>query len=100
MGTHPPKRAKGLDQDHGYGPRFSSELQTQRAEKKEQELEQKKQAEAAQQKMHDNLLLMQRRGEQINEMGSKATELNEGAKNYGSMAKQLKEKSKNSWLPF
>jgi hypothetical protein len=75
-------------------------LQNQRAEKKEQELEQKKKAEAAQQQMHDNLLLMQRRGEQINEMGSKVTELNEGAKNYGSMAKQLKEKSKNSWLPF
>lgn len=71
-------------------------------EKERRELQQKKEAESAQQQMNENMRLLQQRGEQINEMGSKATELNQGAQDFGSLATKLKEKSKkqNSWMPF
>ena len=66
--------------------------------------EQKRQAQAAQAQqkiMNENMRLLQQRGEQIDELGNKATELNQGAQDFASMAKQLKEKSKSSkWLPF
>lgn len=59
-------------------------------------------AQVAATAIRDNLKLMQHRGEQIDELGSKATALNEGAQDFASMAKQLKEasKKKSQWLPF
>jgi len=51
-------------------------------------------AESAQSQMAQNLQAMHRRGEMIEELGDKATELSDGAKDYGDMAAQLKEKMK------
>ena len=72
------------------------------AVEEKRELEQKKQAEAAQQQMNQNMQLLQERGEKIEQLGSKAADLNQGAQDYASMAKQLKDRSKkgSSWLPF
>lgn len=54
-----------------------------------------------------NLLLqLQHRGEQIDALSNGATNLNQNANEYASMAKQLKERTKrqhekyNTWFPF
>ena len=60
--------------------------------------EQKKDAEKAAIEMKNNMKLMQQRGEQINEIGDKASNLNQQAQEYGSLAKALKEKTmKKKW---
>ena len=51
-------------------------------------------AQAAQSQMAQNMAAMHHRGERIEELGDKAAELQEGAKDYGDMAAQLKEKMK------
>ncbi|GKY98715.1 hypothetical protein MPSEU_000827800 [Mayamaea pseudoterrestris] len=56
--------------------------------------------ERVQAQMAENMRLMQQRGEEINEMSDKATVMNEGASEYGSLAKQLKEKAKQQAQPF
>ena len=56
--------------------------------------------ERVQAQMAENIRLMQERGEQINEMGDKASAMHEGASEFNSLAKQLKEKSKQQAQPF
>ena len=53
-----------------------------------------KKAESAQSAMGDAMNALKERGEKINEMGDKASDLLEGAQEYGDMAKQLKETMK------
>lgn len=72
-------------------------------EEKHREVQLKAEAEAAANEIKNNLKLLQQRGEQIDEIGNKASDLNQGAQDFASMARQLKEASKNksnSWLPF
>ena len=55
---------------------------------------------------HNLLLQMQQRGEQIDTLSSGATNLNQNAHEYASMAQQIKERTKrqhdkyNTWFPF
>lgn len=63
-------------------------------EERNREEAQKKQAEAAAAEMKNNMKLLQQRGEKIDELGNKANDLNQGAQDFASMAKQLKEASK------
>jgi Ankyrin repeats (3 copies)/Synaptobrevin len=71
-------------------------------EERHREAQQKKEAEAAAAQMAQNMKLLQQRGEQIDELGNKASDLNQGAQDYASMARQLKEasKKKSKWMPF
>jgi hypothetical protein len=57
-------------------------------------------AERVQAQMAENMRFLQERGEQINELGDKATDLNAGASEFSSLAKQLKEKSRQQAQPF
>jgi methyl-accepting chemotaxis protein len=67
-------------------------------QEKNRKIEQQKETEAVASEMKNNMKLLQRRGEQIDEMGDKARGLNEGAQDFAYMAKQLKEKSmKKKW---
>ena len=101
LSAHGGKRTHLSDTDRGalFGQVAAVE---QKREEQKRELEQKRQAEAAQQEMAENMRLLQQRGEKIDDLGNKATELNQGAQDFASMAKQLKEKSKkdSKWLPF
>ena len=70
------------------------------------ELEQQKMI-LEQMEQNNNLLLqMQQRGEQIDTLSQGATQLQQNANEYASMAKQLKERTKrqhdkyNTWFPF
>jgi hypothetical protein len=58
------------------------------------ETAERKKAEVAAAAMSQNMRLLQRRGEQIDELDDKAQQLNDNAKNFGNMAKQLKEQHK------
>jgi hypothetical protein len=75
-----------------------------RLEKEALELQQSEQAQAAAAATmsRNNLHLLQHRGEQIDELGAKATDLHQGAQDFASLARQLKEASKkqSQWLPF
>jgi ankyrin repeat protein len=73
-----------------------------RLEKEALELQQNERAQAAAATMSRNLRLLQHRGEQIDELGDKATDLRQGAEDFASLARQLKEASKkqSQWLPF
>jgi uncharacterized phage infection (PIP) family protein YhgE len=51
-------------------------------------------AATAQSKMAQNIAAMHKRGEMIEELGDKASELEYGAQDYADMAAQLKEKLK------
>lgn len=51
-------------------------------------------AESANSQMQQNMAAMHKRGEMIEELGDKATELQDGARDYGDMAAQLKAKMK------
>jgi Synaptobrevin len=51
-------------------------------------------AETANSQMQENLAAMHKRGEMIEELGDKATELQDGAQDFANMAAQLKEKMK------
>jgi hypothetical protein len=87
----------------GKGALFSQVAAVEEKRKQEKKEQQRNaEAEAAQQQMNENMRLLQQRGEQINELGSKATELNQEASDFGALARKLKDKSKkqNSWLPF
>ena len=59
-------------------------------EERQREKQQEQQAKAAQAEIANNMKLLQRRGEQINELNDKASDLNQGAADFASMAKQLK----------
>ena len=59
-------------------------------EERQREKRQEQQAKAAQAEIANNMKLLQRRGEQINELNDKASDLNQGAADFASMAKQLK----------
>ena len=63
-------------------------------EERHREQKQQREAAAAQEEIKQNMKLLQRRGEQINELGDKAGDLNQGAADFASMAKQLKEAQK------
>lgn len=71
-------------------------------EEKYRQAQQEKEAKAAAAEIKNNLKLLQQRGEQIDEMGNKAADLNQGAQDFASMARQLKvaSKKKSKWLPF
>jgi len=71
-------------------------------DERHRELQQERDAKAAEAELKHNMKLLQRRGEQINEIGDKATQLNQNAAEYGDLARQLKEatKKKSKWLPF
>jgi hypothetical protein len=64
-------------------------------QEKRRQMEQKRQAEAAAAEMNKNMQLLKERGEKIEQLGDKASELNQGAQDFASMARQLKEKNKN-----
>ena len=59
-------------------------------EERQREKQQEQQAKAAQAEIANNMKLLQRRGEQINELNDKASDLNQGAADFASMAKHLK----------
>jgi len=61
-----------------------------------------RQAKAAQAEMNENMRLLRERGEKIDEMSSKAADLNLAAQDYKSMSKKLKEKlkQKSKWVPW
>jgi hypothetical protein len=63
-------------------------------ERNNRETAERVKAEQAAAAMSENMRLLQQRGEQIDELDGKARQLNEGAQNFGDMAKQLKEASK------
>lgn len=68
----------------------------------QRETDERRQAEVTRRQMNENILSLEKRGEQIQELASKASELNDGAKDFSNMAKQLKGKSKatSRWFPF
>lgn len=75
------------------------------AEKQEHEEEKRKEelkAQQAQAQMSENMQLLRERGEKLEEMDSKARELNQNASEFASLARQLKNQSasRNKWLPF
>jgi hypothetical protein len=75
-------------------------------DRKARELELK--ATMARMEIENNLIWLHMRGDQIDDMGNKATEMNDGAQNFAAMAKQLKARSAKGaemprirkWLPF
>lgn len=58
------------------------------------ETAERKKAEQAAVAMSENMRLLQQRGDQIEELDGKSRQLNEGAQNFGDMARQLKEQTK------
>lgn len=68
----------------------------------EEKLKQEEAARAARAQVMENIRLINERGEKIQEMSDKATELNQGASDFRLLAQRLKEKSEkqNKWLPF
>jgi Synaptobrevin len=84
------------------GELFGRVQATEQVRKDRRETQQRQEAVEAQVKMNENLRLLNERGEKIEDLGNKASELNANASNFASMAKQLKEKSKkqSKWLPF
>ena len=84
------------------GELFGRIQATEHERKERRELEQQKQAMEAQAKMAENIRLINERGEKIEDLGNKATELNQNAANFADMARQLKEKTKkqSKWNPF
>jgi hypothetical protein len=88
--------AKPVSRTNDKGELFGRVAATQALlEEKSRQEERKREVEAAAAELQQNLRLMQKRGEKIDELGNKASELNQGAEDFASMAKQLKEKVKN-----
>lgn len=70
-------------------------------ERQREKQQQQQQAKAAQAEIANNMKLLQHRGEQINELNDKASDLNQGAADFASMAKQLKAAAqKKKWYHF
>ena len=92
------KKMDRMDKGELFGRVAATDQIVQETRQRKQEQE----AAAAASKMNENMRLLQHRGEQLEEMGSKATQLHDDARNYADMAKQLKEKSKqkSKWLAF
>lgn len=89
--------AKPVSRTNDKGELFGRVAATQALlEEKSRQEERKRQVEAAAAEIQkNNLRLLQQRGDKIDELGNKASELNQGAEDFASMAKQLKEKVKN-----
>jgi dihydroxyacetone kinase len=84
---------------------FGKVLATESKVAKKKEKDEQQKAVAAQVQMSENMRLLNERGQKIEELDDKARNLNQNAKNYGDMAKLLKEKTKrgakgSKWLPF
>ena len=76
------------------GELFGKVADTEKVREAKRQLEAEAKAKTAQSQMAQNMAAMHKRGEMIEELGDKASDLEHGAQDFADMAAQLKEKMK------